>query len=104
MPRPYSPRSSSGFSMLELLVGMTVAFVVMSAALGVALSARDLFRSDQARAGLNQDLRSAKQLLVTDLRQAGERLRRAEWRQSARWSLSGRDARHGGDARQGVVS
>jgi type IV pilus assembly protein PilW len=57
-----------------LLVVLTLVLVVTGTALTLALSARGLYRADRARSDLNQNLRSAKHLVLADLRQAGERL------------------------------
>lgn len=53
---------------------MTIVFVVTGAVLSLALSSRGLYETDQARTRLNQNLRSSMEFLVTDLRQAGQRL------------------------------
>ena len=74
MSRPSTPKSADGFSLVELLVAMTVTLVVTGVALSLVLSGRGLYEADQARTRLNQNLRSAKGFLVADIRQAGEGL------------------------------
>ena len=66
--------SSDGFSILELLVALTIVSVVGGAALSLALSSRGVFEQDQQRTAVNQNLRSGIDLLGIDLRQAGERM------------------------------
>lgn len=72
--RPSIRASSDGFSMLELLVALTVLSFVGAAALSLALSSRGVFEQDQQRTAINQNLRSGIDLLGIDVRQAGERL------------------------------
>ncbi len=74
MSRPCSPNSSSGFSVVELLVTLTIIVWVGMAALSMAMSGRDLFEVDQARVRLTQNLRASMEYLVGELRQAGGRL------------------------------
>ncbi len=74
MLRPCTRRSSSGYSLVELLVGLAVALAVTGSALTLALSSRALYDRDQSRVHVNQSIRGAKDFLASDLRQAGERL------------------------------
>ena len=65
---------AAGFSLLELLVSMTVMLAISGAALSLSLSSRRLYEADEARTRLNQSLRAGLDLIGTDVRQAGERL------------------------------
>jgi type IV pilus assembly protein PilW len=53
---------------------MLVSFIAFAAALSLALGSKELFEIDQARITASENLRGSRELLVTDLRQAGERL------------------------------
>lgn len=65
---------SAGFTLLEVLVALTLTLLVMGAALTLAMAGRRLYSSDQGRTDLNQNLRIGLDLLGVDIRQAGERL------------------------------
>ncbi|ANM30735.1 hypothetical protein ABI59_15830 [Acidobacteria bacterium Mor1] len=74
-PRRSTPNSSSsGFSLVELLVAMVILLLIMAAGLTISMSSRTTLRSDQNRTTLNQNLRSGMDLVGIDIRQAGERL------------------------------
>lgn len=60
--------------MVELLLALGLAGLVAAAALSIALSSRDIYTRDLGRTDLNQNLRSATDLLGMELRQTGERL------------------------------
>jgi type IV pilus assembly protein PilW len=72
--RRYSPGSTDGFSLIELLVALSVASVLAGATLLIALSSRKMFETDRHRTTVNQNLRAGIDLLGIDIRQAGERL------------------------------
>jgi type IV pilus assembly protein PilW len=65
---------SSGFSVVELLVALTVTSIIAGAVMTLAFSSRDVFETDKHRTTINQNLRSGIDLLGIDVRQAGERL------------------------------
>jgi type IV pilus assembly protein PilW len=69
-----SRNCADGFSLVELLVGLTVTSVIASAVLAVTLASRRTLDKDQQRNQVNQDLRLGLDLLGIDIRQAGERL------------------------------
>jgi len=66
--------SSDGFSIVELLVALTVFSLIGAASLALATSARKVFEQDRNRTAINQNLRSGIDLLGIDVRQAGERM------------------------------
>ncbi len=53
---------------------MSVMLAITAATLSLAVSSRGIYEADEARTQLNQKLRSALDIIATDLRQAGERL------------------------------
>lgn len=68
------PSSADGFSLVELLVSMSVMLAITAATLSLSVSTRGVYEADEARTQLNQKLRSALDIIANDLRQAGERL------------------------------
>ncbi len=74
MSRRSTPASSEGFSLVELLVAITVALFVTVGVLTLALTSKSMFDSDSARARVNQNLSASRDLVVADVRKAGERL------------------------------
>jgi type IV pilus assembly protein PilW len=74
MRKPCSPSCADGSSVVELLVAATVMLALAAGVLAVALSSRRLYEADHARTRLQQSMRTSRDFLVTDLRQAGERL------------------------------
>jgi type II secretory pathway pseudopilin PulG len=61
-------------TMVEVLIALLLAGIVAAAALSIAFTCRGLYTSDRGRTDLNQNLRSAIDLLGMELRQTGERL------------------------------
>ncbi len=74
MPRRSTPEYSEGFSLVELMVAITVALFVTAGVLTLALTSKSLFDSDSARTRINQNLSATRDLVVADVRKAGERL------------------------------
>ncbi len=66
--------SASGLSVIELLMAATISLTVLGLALSVTLSSNKVYREDQARTALNQNLRVAMDILGANIREAGERL------------------------------
>jgi len=66
--------STDGFSVVEVLVAMTITSVFAAAALSIAFSTQGLLEADERRTTVNQNLRAGIDLLGIDIRQAGERL------------------------------
>jgi prepilin-type N-terminal cleavage/methylation domain-containing protein len=65
------PRHSSGFTLIELMVAMTVFLVIGGAAMSLFRSHADLFNTQQGEVGLNMNLRNALSQIQTDAVQAG---------------------------------
>jgi prepilin-type N-terminal cleavage/methylation domain-containing protein len=63
----------AGFSLVELLVAMAVMGIIGSLLIPLVLTSRQAVQADQIRVGVNQQLRSASDLLGADIRTAGER-------------------------------
>lgn len=60
--------------MVEILVALGIAGLLLGIVLSTTLGHRRLYVLDQNRTAVNQNLRAALDILVADLRQAGERL------------------------------
>ncbi len=82
-PRPSTPayRSRSargptpkGFTLLELLLATVIGVAMIGVALSLVISNRRVYELDQVRTQLNQNLRSAMDVVGIDIRQTGERL------------------------------
>lgn len=64
--------SSSGFSIFEMLVASVMSSIILGFSLSVIVQQRRVFQIDQARGLLNQNLRSASDLIGADIKQGGE--------------------------------
>lgn len=62
-----------GFTLVELLVAITVMGVVMALLSPMVLSSRKTVQSDQLRTAVNQSLRGGSDMIGADIRTAGER-------------------------------
>ncbi|RTH13645.1 prepilin-type cleavage/methylation domain-containing protein [Thermus scotoductus] len=63
-----------GFTLAELLVALGIGGLLLGLLLSTTLGNRRLYVLDQSRTAVNQNLRAALDILVADIRQAGERL------------------------------
>jgi prepilin-type N-terminal cleavage/methylation domain-containing protein len=63
-----------GFTLVEILVALGIASLLLGVILSTTLGHRRLYVLDQNRTAANQNLRAALDILIADLRQAGERL------------------------------
>lgn len=63
-----------GFTLVEILVALGIAGLLLGVILSTTIGHRRLYVLDQNRTAVNQNLRAALDILVADLRQAGERL------------------------------
>jgi prepilin-type N-terminal cleavage/methylation domain-containing protein len=68
---PARSPSHAGFSMIELMVAMTVFLIIGGAAMSLFRSHADLFTTQQGEVGLNMSLRNALGQIQTDASQAG---------------------------------
>ncbi len=66
--------TNQGFTLIELIIGGVVAFVVLMVTLGLIVEQRRLFLGDQQRIDYNQNLRIASDFIGTDVKQTGERV------------------------------
>ena len=66
--------SESGFTLVELLVATSIGLIITAMTISVTLSNRGIFDYDLARTQLNQNLRSAMDILGIEIRQGGENL------------------------------
>ncbi len=64
----------SGFTLVELLLAVTLGVVVIGLAISMVFSSRDVFTLDRARTNANQNLRAGIDIILADVRQAGERI------------------------------
>ncbi len=64
--------ASRGFTLVELLVAAALGMVVLGVAFGLVITNRKVYDLDRGRTALNQNLRSAFDLIGADVRQAGE--------------------------------
>lgn len=67
-------RRTSGFTLVEMLLALVLGVVVIGLALSLVLSSHSVFTLDRARTNVNQNLRSGMDIMMADVRQAGERL------------------------------
>ena len=64
----------SGFTVLEVLVSSALGLIITFMCANTAIVQKELFTRDSARTTLNQDLRGASDVLISDGRVAGENL------------------------------
>jgi Tfp pilus assembly protein PilW len=67
-------RTITGFTILELTVASVVSLTILSLAMGMINEQRRQLLGDRTRAGVNDNLRIASDLIGFDVKQAGERL------------------------------
>jgi len=72
--KPSSRSSSSGFTLLELMVAAVLGLLIGAMCVNSALVQRRVFAGDSVRTRLNQNLRGALDVIVSDGRVAGENL------------------------------
>ncbi|ANV85913.1 hypothetical protein AWQ21_15405 (plasmid) [Picosynechococcus sp. PCC 7003] len=71
-------KSEDGFTLTELLVGLSIGFLVVSLALFGSLLNRQVFVNDKARSDITQALRLPLDAIGGDVRQAGEGLNNSD--------------------------
>jgi Tfp pilus assembly protein PilW len=72
--RPSLLASDSGFTITELLVVSFLGLLMLALTLSATMSNRQLYRYDLVRTRINQNLRSALDIIGIDVREAGENL------------------------------
>lgn len=72
--RPSSLSSAKGMTLVELLLALALGVIILGLAFSITLSNRRLYQMDQSRTALNQNLRTAMDMVGADVRQAGERM------------------------------
>ncbi len=60
-----------GFTLIELMIAMVIGLVVTGAAIGIFLSNQKIYRSSEAMSRMQENMRTAYDLLARDLRVAG---------------------------------
>ena len=66
--------TTSGVTLVELLISVAVGLIILTSAFGLTMSNRKLLAVDQERTSVNQNLRSALDIIGADVRVTGERL------------------------------
>jgi len=74
MWKQFSPASNSGFTIIELLVASTLSLLVLALVLSTSLTNKLVYQQDVVRTRINQNLRSAIDIIGMNMRQAGEAL------------------------------
>ncbi|ULH14156.1 prepilin-type N-terminal cleavage/methylation domain-containing protein (plasmid) [Deinococcus sp. KNUC1210] len=74
LPQPHPLSRTQGFTLIEVLVTVSLLTLVLGIVLSTTTSTLSLYRTDQARLTANRDSRSTLDILGNDVRQAGERL------------------------------
>jgi type II secretory pathway pseudopilin PulG len=70
LKQPRRQKSSSGFTLLELLVGMILTFLIITPLLGFVVSLMNTDRQEQAKNASQQDIQAALDYMAQDLQQA----------------------------------
>src|SRR6476659_10829441 len=65
------PKTNNGFSLLDLLVSLTVMLMITGAALGVLSRAVQMYSGQQMQAEMHAGLRSTFELMTQEIGQAG---------------------------------
>jgi hypothetical protein len=73
-PKFFRKRAIAGFTLLELTVASAVSLTILSLSMGMLNEQRRQILGDRTRAGVNDNLRIASDMLGADIKQAGERL------------------------------
>jgi hypothetical protein len=70
----YIQNCASGFTLMELLVAITLSMIVIGLLLSTTITSKNLFRADVARTKINQDLRAVMDIIGSQARVTGENL------------------------------
>ena len=71
MQRQRSIRRNNGFSLVELLVGMAISSLVLTAIYGLLITNSKSYSSLENTMGMTQDLRAATAMMIREIRMAG---------------------------------
>lgn len=71
MPREHSPRSVSGFTLIELMISMVLGLIVIGAVLALSLSMIRANSGTIAATRLTQELRATAAAITSELQRAG---------------------------------
>ena len=66
-------RGDRGTTLAELMVAVSLSAVIASMVVSVSLANRNIYQKDLSRTKVNEDLRSALNIIGSEIRQAGER-------------------------------
>lgn len=66
-----TPTLTKGFTLIELLIAAAIAIAVVASALSIVISSRRIYELDRVRTGVNQNLRTALDLVGADIRIMG---------------------------------
>ncbi|WDS37477.1 PilW family protein [Pseudoxanthomonas sp.] len=69
--RPPASGKQGGFTLIELMIALVIGLVVTGAAIGIFLSSQNIYRSSEAMSRMQENMRTAYDLLARDLRVAG---------------------------------
>ena len=65
------PRSQAGIGLVELLIAMTLGLLIIGGVIGVFLSTKQSYRSNEGLSRMQETIRVAFELMARDLREAG---------------------------------
>jgi prepilin-type N-terminal cleavage/methylation domain-containing protein len=69
-----TPRSIKGLTLIEVLIALAIGALILGTSFAITMSNRKLVTRDQTRTAVNQNARSALDIIGADIRNAGERL------------------------------
>lgn len=71
-PDTHPHTHTEGLTLIEILVALAVSGLILTLVLGITNSSRALYEADQVRTAINQNLRTAMDLIGSDVRVAGQ--------------------------------
>lgn len=76
---PHLPQRAAGFSLIELLISITIGMVIVGAALSAYLGSSESSRISQAEMRMNEDAQAALDVLAQQIRMAGNNPKRPNY-------------------------
>ena len=70
-PTPARRLHQAGFSIMELMIGMTLSLIVISAAFGIFISNQQAYRLNENMSRMQESIRTAFEMMAREVRQAG---------------------------------